>query len=127
MTSYCQYTPDKKEQSTQNQTKICAIIVFYVYFVLYIELLFGDVGLNGSLKSKILNEITVSIYGAITLELGTDCIVEAVTLPVNNYIVIPFNVPPLWYGIICKNEPKYPIVTGVTIPEGTTVYYRNIN
>lgn len=83
--------------------------------------------LNGSLKSKILNEITVSIYGAITLELGTDCIVEAVTLPVNNYIVIPFNVPPLWYGIICKNEPKYPIVTGVTIPEGTTVYYRNIN
>lgn len=49
MTSYCQYTPDKKEQSTQNQTKICAIIVFYVYFVLYIELLFGDVGLNGSL------------------------------------------------------------------------------
>lgn len=83
--------------------------------------------INGSLKSKILNEITVSIYGAITLELGTDCIVEAVTLPVNNYIVIPFNVPPLWYGIICKNEPKYPIVTGVTIPEGTTVYYRNIN
>lgn len=52
MTSYCQYTPDKKEQSTQNQTKICAIIVFYVYFVLYIELLFGDVGLNGSLKIK---------------------------------------------------------------------------
>lgn len=50
MTSYCQYTPDKKEQSTQNQTKICAIIVFYVYFVLYIELLFGDVGLNGSLN-----------------------------------------------------------------------------
>lgn len=53
MTSYCQYTPDKKEQSTQNQTKICAIIVFYVYFVLYIELLFGDVGLNGSLKGVI--------------------------------------------------------------------------
>lgn len=53
MTSYCQYTPDKKEQSTQNQTKICAIIVFYVYFVLYIELLFGDVGLNGSLKNDI--------------------------------------------------------------------------
>lgn len=51
MTSYCQYTPDKKEQSTQNQTKICAIIVFYVYFVLYIELLFGDVGLNGSLNN----------------------------------------------------------------------------
>lgn len=51
MTSYCQYTPDKKEQSTQNQTKICAIIVFYVYFVLYIELLFGDVGLNGSLNT----------------------------------------------------------------------------
>lgn len=29
---------------------MCAIIVFYVYFVLYIELLFGNVGLNGSLK-----------------------------------------------------------------------------
>lgn len=56
MTSYCQYTPDKKEQSTQNQTKICAIIVFYVYFVLYIELLFGDVGLNGSLEN--LNNFT---------------------------------------------------------------------
>lgn len=28
---------------------MCAIIVFDVYFVLYIELLFGDVGLNGSL------------------------------------------------------------------------------
>lgn len=27
----------------------CAIIVFDVYFVLYIELLFGNVGLNGSL------------------------------------------------------------------------------
>lgn len=31
---------------------MCAIIVFYVYFVLYIELLFGNVGLNGSLKIK---------------------------------------------------------------------------
>lgn len=31
---------------------MCAIIVFYVYFVLYIELLFGNVGLNGSLNSK---------------------------------------------------------------------------
>lgn len=29
---------------------MCAIIVFYVYFVLYIELLFGNVGLNGSLN-----------------------------------------------------------------------------
>lgn len=57
MTSYCQYTPDKKEQSTQNQTKICAIIVFYVYFVLYIELLFGDVGLNGSLKGETVSSI----------------------------------------------------------------------
>ena len=32
---------------------MCAIIVFYVYFVLYIELLFGNVGLNGSLNKKI--------------------------------------------------------------------------
>lgn len=60
MTSYCQYTPDKKEQSTQNQTKICAIIVFYVYFVLYIELLFGDVGLNGSLKKLTIYSQTVT-------------------------------------------------------------------
>lgn len=63
MTSYCQYTPDKKEQSTQNQTKICAIIVFYVYFVLYIELLFGDVGLNGSL-----NVFFVDLNSEISLE-----------------------------------------------------------
>lgn len=62
MTSYCQYTPDKKEQSTQNQTKICAIIVFYVYFVLYIELLFGDVGLNGSLRKQ--NEKTCTLVNA---------------------------------------------------------------
>lgn len=32
---------------------MCAIIVFYVYFVLYIELLFGNVGLNGSLNHDI--------------------------------------------------------------------------
>lgn len=83
--------------------------------------------LNGSLKSKILREFTVSEYGAVCLELGTDCIIEAVMLPVNNYIIIPFNVPPLWYGIICQNTPKYPIVTGVTIPEGTKVYYHSIN
>ena len=83
--------------------------------------------INGSLKSKILREFTVSEYGAVGLELGTDCIIEAVMLPVNNYIIIPFNVPPLWYGIICRNTPKYPIVTGVTIPEGTKVYYHSIN
>ena len=53
MTSYCSYTPTGKEQSTQNQTKMCAIMVFYVYFVLYIELLFGNVGLNGSLGAQI--------------------------------------------------------------------------
>jgi hypothetical protein len=32
---------------------MCAIIVFYVYFVLYIELLFGNVGLNGSLNKYV--------------------------------------------------------------------------
>lgn len=69
MTSYCQYTPDKKEQSTQNQTKICAIIVFYVYFVLYIELLFGDVGLNGSLNTTIKRANTLDGNEA----LGTTC------------------------------------------------------
>lgn len=44
----CQYTPDNKRTKNTNQTKMCAIMVFYVYFVLYIELLFGNVGLNGS-------------------------------------------------------------------------------
>lgn len=68
MTSYCQYTPDKKEQSTQNQTKICAIIVFYVYFVLYIELLFGDVGLNGSLGN--LKVLTCASFEALDAELS---------------------------------------------------------
>ena len=48
----CQYTPDNKRTKNTNQTKMCAIMVFYVYFVLYIELLFGNVGLNGSLNSK---------------------------------------------------------------------------
>ena len=80
------------------------------YMIINVEYL-----LNGSLKSKILRELTVSEFGAVCLELGTDCIIEAVMLPVNNYIIIPFNVPPLWYGIICQNIPKYPIVTGVTI------------
>ena len=46
----CQYTPDNKRTKNTNQTKMCAIMVFYVYFVLYIELLFGNVDLNGSLK-----------------------------------------------------------------------------
>lgn len=46
----CQYTPDNKRTKNTNQTKMCAIMVFYVYFVLYIELLFGNVDLNGSLN-----------------------------------------------------------------------------
>lgn len=49
----CQYTPDNKRTKNTNQTKMCAIMVFYVYFVLYIELLFGNVGLNGSLKTYV--------------------------------------------------------------------------
>lgn len=49
----CQYTPDNKRTKSTNQTKMCAIMVFYVYFVLYIELLFGNVGLNGSLENYI--------------------------------------------------------------------------
>lgn len=41
---------------------MCAIIVFYVYFVLYIELLFGNVGLNGSLNSTVVfNQDSVQI------------------------------------------------------------------
>lgn len=39
---------------------MCAIIVFYVYFVLYIELLFGNVGLNGSLNDKFSQQSLVS-------------------------------------------------------------------
>lgn len=49
----CQYTPDNKRTKNTNQTKMCAIMVFYVYFVLYIELLFGNVGLNGSFNNDI--------------------------------------------------------------------------
>lgn len=49
----CQYTPDNKRTKNTNQTKMCAIMVFYVYFVLYIELLFGNVGLNGSIDTKV--------------------------------------------------------------------------
>lgn len=45
--------PTRKEQGTQNQTKMCAIIVFDVCFELYAEPLFGNVGLNGSLNQKI--------------------------------------------------------------------------
>lgn len=74
MTSYCQYTPDKKEQSTQNQTKICAIIVFYVYFVLYIELLFGDVGLNGSLNKQVgFKYYGDAINGTVKVDIGEGC------------------------------------------------------
>lgn len=47
----CQYTPDNKRTKNTNQTKMCAIMVFYVYFVLYIELLFGNVDLKGSLNN----------------------------------------------------------------------------
>lgn len=35
-------------------------MVFYVYFVLYIELLFGNVGLNGSLNDKFSQQDLVS-------------------------------------------------------------------
>lgn len=49
----CQYTPDNKRTKNTNQTKMCAIMVFYVYFVLYIELLFGNVDLNGSLMNNL--------------------------------------------------------------------------
>lgn len=123
----CQYTPDNKRTKNTNQTKMCAIMVFYVYFVLYIELLFGNVDLNGSLKSKILNEFIVSNYGAFDLGLGTDYIVEAIMIPGNEYFATPFNVSSHWYGVVYQNVPKYPIVTGVGIQEGTKVYYRSIN
>lgn len=42
---------------------MCAIIVFYVYFVLYIELLFGNVGLNGSLMNMHFTAIGLSNRG----------------------------------------------------------------
>lgn len=56
----CQYTPDNKRTKNTNQTKMCAIMVFYVYFVLYIELLFGNVGFNGSLNDKFSQQDLVS-------------------------------------------------------------------
>lgn len=83
--------------------------------------------LNGSLKSKILNEAFVSYYGAFDLGLGTDYIVEAIMIPGNEYFATPFNVSSHWYAIAYQNVPKYPIVTDVTIPAGTKVYYRSIN
>lgn len=83
--------------------------------------------INGSLKSKILNGFVVSLYGAFDLGLGIDYIVEAIMIPGNEYFATPFNVSSHWYGIVYQNVPKYPIVTGVTIPEGTKVYYRSIN
>ena len=55
----CQYTPDNKRTKNTNQTKMCAIMVFYVYFVLYIELLFGNVDLNGSLKIEKNPNVTI--------------------------------------------------------------------
>ena len=61
------------------------------------------------------------------LELETDCIVEAIMIPGNEYFATPFNVNSHWYGIVYQNVPKYPIVTGVGIQEGTKVYYRSIN
>lgn len=87
MTSYCQYTPDKKEQSTQNQTKICAIIVFYVYFVLYIELLFGDVGLNGSLNNN--RNIIWSSPNTLTLSVANSWVASDnfITLQPGKYIL----------------------------------------
>lgn len=65
----CQYTPDNKRTKNTNQTKMCAIMVFYVYFVLYIELLFGNVGLNGSLNTTIKRANTLDGNEA----LGTTC------------------------------------------------------
>lgn len=61
--------PTRKEQSTQNQTKMCAIIVFDVCFELYAEPLFGNVGLNGSLNNVATkNDIsTLNPSGAIRL------------------------------------------------------------
>ena len=82
---------------------------------------------NSNLKSKILNEFIVSPYGAFDLGLGTDYIVEAIMIPGNEYFATPFNVSSHWYGVVYQNVPKYPIVTGVGIQEGTKVYYRSIN
>lgn len=70
----CQYTPDNKRTKNTNQTKMCAIIVFDVYFVLYIELLFGDVGLNGSLNNVAPKGETVlrSSDGIVSLSIYND-------------------------------------------------------
>lgn len=124
MTSYCQYTPDKKEQSTQNQTKICAIIVFYVYFVLYIELLFGDVGLNGSLNGKVTAKYYVANKDGMSIEFDSIGFGTIIVNNENNFGLYIYNKPYLihmhtvvdfpWISfeiksdsIVMKNIPKY--------------------
>ena len=77
----CQYTPDNKRTKNTNQTKMCAIMVFYVYFVLYIELLFGNVGLNGSLNKADENTLSNWMVGYSVLGAGF-----VIPIPsINNY------------------------------------------
>lgn len=79
----CQYTPDNKRTKNTNQTKMCAIMVFYVYFVLYIELLFGNVGLNGSLISKLVLGQENTLTSSQILENQT-CLIQIVESNGNN-------------------------------------------
>nr|DAZ77890.1 MAG TPA: hypothetical protein [Caudoviricetes sp.] len=49
------------------------------------------------------------------MNVGIDCIVEAVVLSVMDYIVTPFNVDQVWFDLLCQNIPKYPIIVGVLV------------
>lgn len=62
---------------------MCAIMVFYVYFVLYIELLFGNVGLNGSLISKLVLGQENTLTSSQILENQT-CLIQIVESNGNN-------------------------------------------
>lgn len=81
-----------------------------------VQCIFLDYTLNhDSLKCKILGESTSTNYGAFALNVGIDCIVEAVVLSVMDYIVTPFNVDQVWFDLLCQNIPKYPIIVGVLV------------
>ena len=66
---------------------MCAIIVFYVYFVLYIELLFGNVGLNGSLMNNLIYGKQVSNIKDID-SVGIYYITNASEMPTGNPFIL---------------------------------------
>lgn len=50
-----QYTPDnKRTKHTKSNKNVCNYSILCLFCIIYIELLFGNVGLNGSLNSEII-------------------------------------------------------------------------